>query len=95
MNSQASIGYTISAHTQWVVERKGVVLIHALENRSTRLAYPEAAVWDLLTRDWTKREIISMLTVIAAVDQSDAETLLDGCLEQWADQDWLTREVKA
>ncbi len=94
MNSRASVSYAISTHTQWVVERKGVVLIHALENRFTRLAYPEAAAWDLLTRNWTRREMILMLAVIAAVDQAAAETLLDGCLEQWGDQGWLTRETK-
>ncbi len=94
MKPRASLGYAISAHTQWVVEQKGVVLIHALENRCTWLAYPEAAVWDLLTRDWSRREMISMLAVIAAVDEAAAEILLDGCLERWTHQGWLTREVK-
>jgi hypothetical protein len=73
----------------WVVEPRGVVLIHARQGRCREIAYPEAAVWDLMTRRWPGETIRSMLELIAGIGPREAGELVDSCLDAWAEEGWL------
>jgi hypothetical protein len=65
------------------------VLIHALHARRRYLAYPEAAVWDLLTRSESEEKICSMLELIAGISPHEATELVGSCLDTWAQEGWL------
>jgi hypothetical protein len=79
-------------YTSWIVEQRGVLLIHTKGNRQTWLACPEDAVWDLLTRNRPRERLLHMLAVIADMDYEQAEKFLENCLEQWVKKGWLTSE---
>jgi hypothetical protein len=90
MKKDAGRDYHCSDHTSWIVEELGLLLIHTKENRQTWLSSPEAAVWDLLTRNRPRECLFRMLAVIADTDQEKAEMLLESCLDQWLKDGWLT-----
>lgn len=73
----------------WVVEPHGVALIHMAQGRRRELGYPEAAVWDLVTRGRPEKTICSMLELIAGIGPREARTLVDSCLDQWLAEGWL------
>ncbi len=76
-------------HVVWIVEPWGVTLIHAPHGRSCQLPYPEAAIWDLLTRCRPEETIRSMLELIAGIGPHEAEALVRSRLDAWAEEGWL------
>ncbi len=90
MKANDGIEYACSSHTSWIVEQRGVVLIDTNKNRSAQLCYPEAAIWDMLTRKWPRERLLRMLAVIAGADNDTAALLLEKCLEKWSGEGWLT-----
>lgn len=82
-----------AAQVVWVVEPQGIVLIHTLQGRRYPLAYPEAAVWDLLTRSRPVETICTMLELIAAISPSKSKELVTACLEVWTQEGWLEAEA--
>jgi len=79
----------VDARTAWVVEPRGVALIHLAHGRRRELACPEAAIWDLAVRGRTRDDIRSMMEVIAGIGPHEAQTLVDSCLAQWLEEGWL------
>jgi hypothetical protein len=76
-------------HVAWVVEPHGIVLIHTLHGRIRQLAYPEAAVWDLITRPRPEATIRRLLELIAGINPQEARELLASCLDIWTEEGWL------
>jgi hypothetical protein len=79
----------VARYVAWVVEPHGVLLIHMARGRRRELGYPEAAVWDLVTRGRSGETIRSMLESIAGIGPQEARTLVDSCLVQWRAEGWL------
>lgn len=75
--------YRLSANVRWVVDRFTVRLTSA-NGASLTLHYPEAAVWDLLSRGHPFVKVVSMITHIAGLDQSAADVLVRRAIEDWA-----------
>lgn len=81
--------YQCASHTYWIVEQQGIVLINISENRYSRLYYPEAAIWDLLTRNLPYDRLLRMLMVISSLDNESAASLIEQSLKQWIANGWL------
>ena len=75
--------YKLSPGVRWVVERFSVTLTDGQGTVRT-LRYPEAAVWDLLSRGYAFEKVVSMITHIAAVDASTADSLVRATVDDWA-----------
>ena len=70
----------------WTVEPEGVAVGDSLRHEWVRLAYPEAAVWDLLARGRTKAETATLVRWIAALAPAEAEALVEQCLKCWQEE---------
>ena len=85
--------YQCASNTCWIVEQQGILLINTSENRYSRLHYPEAAIWDLLTRNWPYAHLLRMLAVIFSLNSDEAVLLLEQSLEQWIANGWLIERI--
>ena len=81
--------WRVPGQVAWVVEPYGLALIHLADGHRLELSYPEAAVWELVTRGRSVEAILSMLELIAGIGPSEAQTLVDSCLAQWIADGWL------
>ena len=72
--------WRIADNIRWAVDLRGVVLINDATGGSTPLSYPQAAVWDLLTRGEPKARIHAKLCAIASLEPEAAEALLAGTI---------------
>ena len=75
--------YRLSPNVRWVVERFTVTLTDG-KGRVRALRYPEAAIWDLVSRGYAYDKVVPMMAHIAARDTAAADTLVRTTLEDWA-----------
>ena len=57
------------------METGGVVLIDGVTGAATTLGYPQAAIWDFLTRGESDEQICAKLCAIASLDPAAAQAL--------------------
>ena len=67
--------YQAAEHVSWTVEAGGVVLIDCATGAATTLGYPQAAIWDFLTRGEPEEKICAKLCAIASLDPAAAQAL--------------------
>lgn len=75
----------------WAVDRGGLWLLCEASGASQWLAYPEAAVWDLLSRGLSFERTVSLLGPIASLGSDEAERLVRRCIEAWTEAGFLAR----
>ena len=82
--------YRLRPGVRWVVERSALTLTDG-QGRLLRVDYPEAAIWDLLSRGYSFAKVVVMTSHIAAVGVEVAEALVHGALERWAAGGFIER----
>ena len=80
--------YTLEPNVRWCVGRFGITLSDG-HGVTRELAYPDAAVWDLISRGYPFAKVVSMLTSIASLDAAASEAVVRSALEQWASGGFL------
>ena len=90
-HTTASTTYHLSPGVKWVVETHGLILTNGKET-VRHVFYPEAAIWDLISRGYRLHKIIPMMCAIASLQTEQAEQLVLKTLEEWATVGFLTRE---
>lgn len=68
--------YRAAPQVRWAVEAGGVVLIDCATGGATTLGYPQAAIWDFLTRGESSERIAAKLGAIASLDAAAAQALV-------------------
>jgi hypothetical protein len=63
-------------HVCWAVELDGVVVLNERNGRSLKLAYPQAAIWDFVTRGDSRKEIVCKIAAVASLAPEEAERLV-------------------
>jgi hypothetical protein len=74
-----------SPRIRWIVEERGVRVYDAEAGELFALEYPEAAVWDLLSRDPRGETVIPKLAAVLGWSEPRARRLLRSCADRWAD----------
>lgn len=82
--------YQVRAGVQWAVDRAGVTLANR-DGSALTLGYPEAAIWDLLSRGSAFPRIVSLTGRIASLEPEPAEALVRSTLEDWTRAGFLDR----
>jgi hypothetical protein len=73
----------------WVVAEGGLHLIHIRKGDRLTLAYPQAAVWDLISRGYTVERTATMVAMIAGLEETSARKLVRECLDNWVQLGFL------
>lgn len=68
--------YRAAEQVRWAVEASGVALIDCATGAATTLGYPQAAIWDFLTRDESSERIAVKMCVIASLAPEAAQLLV-------------------
>lgn len=85
--------YHCSPGVSWAVENWGLLLINGSTGETKCLSYPEAALWDFLSREIPLQKIISMLSVIVGTGSEAARAMAAAAVDAWVRGGWLTREA--
>jgi hypothetical protein len=75
--------YRAAEQIRWAVEAAGVVLINGATGAATSLSYPEAAIWDLITRGDSSEKIAAKLCAIAGLEPVAARKFVLDTVEAW------------
>jgi hypothetical protein len=83
--------YRAAEHVRWAVETGGVVLIDCATGAATTLGYPQAAIWDFLTRGEPDQQICANLCAIASLTPAAAQALVLETVAALRDAGLVTR----
>ena len=86
------VGYRCHPDVRWSVTSDGVTLVGREADLADRLAYPEACLWDLVSRGRQWDDVCEMVGVVAGFDRSAAEAWVRRTMASWVERGWLTRE---
>lgn len=81
--------YQIQKNTQYVVEQTHILLLN--EKKQYILAYPEAAIWDFLIKQYPLKKMTKLLSSIAFITESHAEHLIKVCLKKLCQEGFIIK----
>jgi len=73
----------------WAVEQTGLTLLHRETGRTRALPYPQAALWDLLSRARPWNRLGETMAAIMGVDRVVAEAWMKDTVLDLAQEGWL------
>lgn len=73
---------------RWAVEQDGVMIFAS--TGSTRLTYPEAALWDLLTSGRSLDDCTRLFAIITSAPEHEARHTITQTLQNWANAGWCS-----
>jgi hypothetical protein len=83
--------YCLAPGVRWHVGPTSLTLTDG-KGRVRTLGYPEAAVWDLVSRGYALDKVVPMMTHIAALEEDGARRLVASSLEAWHEDGFLLRD---
>lgn len=86
--------YRCAPHVSWTVERNGLLLLTACNAKACPLRYPEAALWELLSRGNSYRQVASKMRAIALLSAEATERFIAETIESWVEAGLLLREER-
>ena len=81
--------YCVAPGIKWAVEIDGIVLMDEKAGKTCFLSYPQAALWDLISRGVFFEKTLSMLSAIASLKPEDAEAFIRKTLDDWVTSGYL------
>ncbi len=82
-------GLVMMPFIKWSIESRGIFLINTVSKKSQFLDYPQAALWDLLSRGYPYDQIITMLSAILSKDKEGVKTIVQISIEEWLQNGFL------
>lgn len=86
-----TVNYSCHPKVTWVVETHGLLLIHHALDKSLRLEYPEAAVWDFVSQGYEYSRMVYLVAKIASIEREECDSIIRNCLEKLIAQNFLLK----
>ena len=80
--------YHLAPGVGWSVGRVNVTLSDG-RGQVRALGYPEAAVWDLVSRGYAFDRVVKMIGHIASIEETAADALVRSAIASWRDAGFL------
>ena len=74
--------YRVAPGVHWIVGRTALTIVGRSGVAST-IGYPDAAVWDFLSRGYDLGGVADLVSAIAAIEPADAEHLVRSAVADW------------
>ncbi len=87
-----NMAYQCAASTRWAVDIRGIALANQETGVTCFLKYPQAAIWDLIARNYPYAHIIRMLEAITLRQEAEVLAILRESLDTWVKNGFLTTE---
>lgn len=84
--------YRKAEGVRWSVEVDGITLLREPAGKSLFLGYPDAALWDFLSRGLREREILSRMRALLKSDEAGARAEIFRILARLERDGFLKRE---
>ena len=84
--------YRLAPDLRWAVEPTGLILFDLRTDRTWRLDYPHAALWDLLSRGYRSDRLERSLGAIAGLEVRATRRLLRETLDTWCAEGLILKE---
>ena len=81
--------YTIPSHVRWSVETH-YLLLWAPSGNAQTIDYPQAAIWDFITRNYNVNDIIARLSIITNCTEHEMKKLYIESTNEWVRNGVLT-----
>ncbi|MEK7407750.1 MAG: hypothetical protein AAB225_21970 [Acidobacteriota bacterium] len=88
----SGIKYRCPPQVAWTVESDGILLLNAATASSRRLRYPEAAVWDWISRGESCDRIMRKTAAVAKMETETARRLVLEAVRSWVEAGFLVVE---
>jgi hypothetical protein len=72
----------VAEGVHWTVGRAAVTIVDPAGVAST-IGYPDAAVWDFVSRGYGPGEVAGLVAAVAAIERADAEELVRSSIARW------------
>lgn len=72
----------VAPGVEWSVEKYGL-LLRLPCGQFEQIGYPEAAIWDLLVRNYSSEKVIELAAHIAGLDLDAARDLVHASVDAW------------
>ncbi len=89
INDVSTVIYRVASGVKWTVETQGILLMDN-KGKIHSILYPQAALWDLISRRLSTERVLSSLKHIASLDTAGTNQLLVESLQEWAHLGLLT-----
>jgi hypothetical protein len=76
----------------WVVDKDGLIFFHQKTKTRHRMNYPEAAFWDLLSREMPYESITNMMASLLGKDRRSTQLWMSDVIEVWRQKDFIVAE---
>lgn len=83
--------YRCHPEVAWAVESVGLTLIRRDTGRRLALGYPEAALWELLSREVPLPRLTGMMAAIAGLELQAARAWVTETIGRWVQGGWLVQ----
>ncbi len=80
----------IPSGVQWSVGRKTLTVVGG-DGVTKTLGYPDAAVWDFLSRGYSVSDVTRLVAAVASLEPAAAEELVRAAVAEWVECGVLER----
>jgi len=74
--------YRVAEGVYWTVGRTALTIVDPAGVVST-IGYPDAAVWDFVSRGYDPGEVAGLLAAVAAIERAEAAALVRSAISRW------------
>ena len=78
-----SANIKLKAHISIAIEKNGVMVLNNRSFKTEFIAYPEAAIFLIIIRNYDKNKTCQMISSILNMDQSEYNSYMVQCLNKW------------
>ena len=89
LKPMTNMTYECADSTRWAVETRGIALVNQETEATCFLKYPQAAIWDLIARNYPYTSIIRMLQAITSLQEAEVQAILLKSLDTWVKAGFL------
>ncbi len=86
-----NIVYRQDPDVSYTVESNGLILINARTGNKLVIDYPQAAVWDLIIKNYTPGMIVRMISNILLITRNQSKSIIRDTLESLYDKGFLLK----
>ena len=80
---------SVASHVLWSVEEGGIRIVTGDPKKGLWLAYPRAAIWELMARKNSYESIVSKVSSIGSISVEAAGRLVRQSVQEWVERGYL------
>jgi hypothetical protein len=80
------VKYKIGSHVKWTTDINCVKIYNGKTHKLGILQYPEAALWDLISQQYSMHRMTSIMAAITGKDTAEIRGWIKRTMDEWSAQ---------